>query len=61
MPMFRGTLTLEEACAMARYLHSFLPGNEVSREGLGPAEATPAASSPALPAPASASPSAPAR
>jgi hypothetical protein len=41
MPAFRGTLTLEEACAMARYLHTFLPGNEVSRVGLGPAEVIP--------------------
>jgi hypothetical protein len=38
MPAFRGTLTLEEACAMARYLHTFLPGTEVSRSGLDPAE-----------------------
>ncbi len=37
MPAFRGTLTLEEACAMARYLHTFAPGNEISRPGLGPA------------------------
>jgi hypothetical protein len=48
MPAFRGTLTLEEACALARYLHTFLPGNEVSRVGLGPAESTPPAA--ALPA-----------
>ena len=27
MPPFRGTLTLEEACAMARYLHTFAPGH----------------------------------
>ena len=32
---------------MARYLHTFTPGNEISRPGLGPAVATPpAASSP---------------
>jgi hypothetical protein len=31
MPPFRGTLTLEEACAMARYLRTFLPGTEESR------------------------------
>ncbi len=31
MPSFRGTLTLEEACAMARYLHTFVPGTEVPR------------------------------
>lgn len=35
MPAFRGTLTLEESCAMARYLHTFMPGSEVSRPGLG--------------------------
>jgi hypothetical protein len=46
MPAFRGTLTLEEACAMARYLHTFVPGNEVSRPGLGPAATTPPAASP---------------
>jgi hypothetical protein len=34
MPSFRGTLTLEEACAMARYLHTFVPGTEVSRPNL---------------------------
>jgi hypothetical protein len=37
MPAFRGTLTLEEACAMARYLHTFVPGTEVSRPDLGTA------------------------
>ena len=31
MPPFRGTLSLEEACAMARYLRTFVPGTEVSR------------------------------
>jgi hypothetical protein len=30
MPRFRGSLTLEEACAMARYLRTFLPGSEAS-------------------------------
>jgi mono/diheme cytochrome c family protein len=34
MPPFRGTLTLEEACAMARYLRSFVPGMEISRPDL---------------------------
>jgi mono/diheme cytochrome c family protein len=34
MPAFRGTLTLEEAWAMARYLRSFAPGSEVSRPDL---------------------------
>jgi len=71
MPAFRGTLTLEEACAMARYLHTFTPGNEVSRPGLGPAEAAPgatarpAAGRPVIPppvsrVPAAAAPTAPA-
>lgn len=31
MPPFRGTLALDEAWAMARYLRSFIPGTEVSR------------------------------
>jgi hypothetical protein len=30
MPPFRGTMTLEEGCAMARYLRTFVPGTEVS-------------------------------
>ena len=30
MPAFRGTFTLEESWAMARYLRTFLPGTEVS-------------------------------
>jgi Cytochrome C oxidase, cbb3-type, subunit III len=30
MPAFRGTLSLEESWAMARYLRSFIPGTEVS-------------------------------
>jgi hypothetical protein len=55
MPSFRGTLTLEEACAMARYLHTFVPGTEVSRPGLG--HENPAGP---LPAPASAPATAPA-
>jgi mono/diheme cytochrome c family protein len=66
MPAFRGTLTLEEACAMARYLHTFVPGTEVSRPVLSPASApAPAvptsaagqpASRPAPPRPATAPP-----
>ena len=49
MPAFRGTLTLEESCAMARYLHTFAPGTEVSRPALRPAvgEDPPSASRPA--------------
>ncbi|HMB08810.1 MAG TPA: cytochrome c [Isosphaeraceae bacterium] len=35
MPPFRGTLTLEEAWAMGRYLRTFVPGTEVSRPDLG--------------------------
>jgi hypothetical protein len=34
MPPFRGTLTLEEAWAMARYLRTFVPGTEISRPDL---------------------------
>lgn len=35
MPTFRGTLSLEEACAMARYLRTFVPGTEVARPDVG--------------------------
>ena len=56
MPAFRGILTLEESCALARYLHTFLPGNEVSRPGLGPAEIAPPAAAPPAAAPPAASP-----
>src|SRR5207253_7664825 len=31
MPPFRGTLSLEEAWAMARYLRTFVPGTQTSR------------------------------
>lgn len=60
MPAFRGILTLEESCAMARYLYSFVPGTEVSRPDLskpdvGAQPATPIAPSP----PATPRPSAP--
>jgi hypothetical protein len=34
MPPFRGTLTLEEAWAVGRYLRTFVPGTEVSRPDL---------------------------
>jgi hypothetical protein len=34
MPPFRGALTLEEAWAIGRYLHTFVPGTEVSRPDL---------------------------
>jgi hypothetical protein len=35
MPPFRGTLSLEECWAMARYLRTFIPGTEVSRPDFG--------------------------
>src|SRR5260370_9567193 len=35
MPPFRGTLTLDEAWAMARYLRTFQPGTETPRPDLG--------------------------
>lgn len=34
MPPFRGTLSYEEAAAMARYLRTFVPGTEVHRPDL---------------------------
>jgi len=34
MPPWRGTLSLEEACAMARYLRTFVPGTELARPDL---------------------------
>jgi hypothetical protein len=38
MPPFRGTLTVEEAWGMARYLRTLVPGAEIPREKLdGPA------------------------
>lgn len=36
MPRFRGTLTLEESWAMARYLRTFVPGTEMSRPDFKP-------------------------
>lgn len=50
MPPFRGTLTYEEACAMARYLHSFVPEAAVSRPDLGPPTAPAATAAPLAPA-----------
>src|SRR6516225_7961617 len=38
MPPRRGTLSLEEAWAMARYLRTFKPGSEVSRPDFGAPE-----------------------
>jgi len=40
MPPFRGTLTLEEGWAMARYLRTFVPGTEVSPPDLSQPEKT---------------------
>ena len=52
MPSFRGTLTLEEACAMARYLHTFVPGTQESRPDVSAAAtATPPAARPSNPIP----------
>lgn len=61
MPSFRGIITVEESWALARYLHSFLPGNEVSRPGLRPPDspspgATPAPTTPAPITPAATTP-----
>jgi hypothetical protein len=38
MPPFRGTLALDEAWAMARYLRTFMPGTETPRPDLGATE-----------------------
>jgi hypothetical protein len=38
MPTFRGTLTLEEAWAMARYLRTLVPGTETPRPDVGRTE-----------------------
>ncbi len=35
MPMFRGTLSLDEAWGMAHYLRTFVPGTEVARPEVG--------------------------
>jgi mono/diheme cytochrome c family protein len=62
MPPFRGTITLEEAWAMSRYLRTFVPGTEVPKPDLGPSGATPAtpATSPgAAPIPAPVAPAPP--
>ena len=49
MPPFRGALTYEEACAMARYLRTFVPGTELPRPDRLPAAAG-AETMPPLPA-----------
>jgi mono/diheme cytochrome c family protein len=61
MPPFRGVLTLEEACALGRYLRTFVPGTEASRPDLGKPEtpAAPGGTPPAKPGTPEASPPAP--
>ena len=61
MPPFRGTLTLEEACAMARYVRTFVPGSEASRPDYSDSEnperkANSAASNEAHPLPSATAP-----
>lgn len=58
MPPFRGTLSLEEACGMARYLRGFVPGTEISRPVLDKSE-KPAVPPPHGPKPAGPLPAAP--
>jgi mono/diheme cytochrome c family protein len=68
MPAFRGTLTLAEACALGRYLYTFIPENQASRPDLSegttgekpPATGAPPTATPASPAPGSPPPSSPA-
>jgi hypothetical protein len=42
MPMFRGTLALDEAWGMARYLRTFVPGTEAPRPDVGRSAQQPA-------------------
>jgi Cytochrome C oxidase, cbb3-type, subunit III len=42
MPSFRGTLSLDEAWGMARYLRTFVPGTEAPRPDVGRSAAQPA-------------------
>jgi hypothetical protein len=51
MPPFRGTLTLEEAWAMGRYLRTFVPGSEVSRPDFGTSKKGGSGTPPARPVP----------
>jgi hypothetical protein len=54
MPLFRGSLSLEESWGMARYLRTFVPGTEASKPDTSKTEAPkvepakPAASKPAI-------------
>jgi Cytochrome C oxidase, cbb3-type, subunit III len=54
MPPFRGTLSLEEAWAIARYVRTFVPGTEMSRPDYG----APPAQGPSIPPGATIPPSA---
>jgi hypothetical protein len=49
MPPWRGTLSLEEAWAIARYVRTFVPGTEMSRPDYGPAPPPAPANQPAPP------------
>jgi hypothetical protein len=49
MPPWRGTLSLEEAWAMARYLRTFIPGTEVSRPEFSAPENSGSAVQPSAP------------
>ena len=61
MPPFRGTLTYEEACAMARYLRTFVPGSELPLPDRVPTTSRPAGEGEAAdrPAPGATRPSPP--
>lgn len=48
MPPWRGTLSLEEAWAIARYVRTFVPGSEVSRPDFSPPAAGRPPSAPGL-------------
>jgi hypothetical protein len=49
MPPWRGTVSLEEAWAIARYVRTFVPGTEMSRPDYGPAPPPAPANPPASP------------
>ena len=49
MPPFRGTLSLEEAWGIARYLRTFVPGTEASRPSFDGPSVPPAVPQPGLP------------
>jgi mono/diheme cytochrome c family protein len=49
MPTFRGTLSIEETWAMARYLRRFVPGTEVPRPDVGRTGTNPPPGAPTTP------------